>query len=225
MKLSAARMSRTLLGLTIFLLSCSPEEKKPLSVLPSHGLDFAPAARPRRARYAPPAPRPAVTKRPDNAWYVKPGRKWKHIVIHHSATDSGNAAGFDKAHRSRGFEELGYHFVITNGDGGPDGNVEVGSRWRKQKWGAHTGGTPDNEYNNHGIGICLVGNFDEYSPSVKQLASLRKLLLFLCETYNVDPSNVIGHQDGPNCATACPGKHLERVVKSNLRPALMRQFD
>ena len=94
-------------------------------------------------------------------WYVKPnGRAWRHVVIHHSASSKGNAATFDTFHRThRGWDELGYHFVIDNGRGGPDGRVEIGPRWTKQKHGAHTGQTPDNEYNEHGIGICLVGDF------------------------------------------------------------------
>ena len=89
------------------------------------------------------APRPAAIG--DPAWYATSnGRQWRYIVIHHSATAGGNAQQFDVAHRQvRGFDELGYHFVIDNGNGGPDGRVEVGSRWGKQKHGAHTGGTPD----------------------------------------------------------------------------------
>ena len=117
----------------------------------------------------PPAP-PAAA--PSHRWVPKAVAevKWRYIVIHHSATERGCAATFDKMHRVvRGWDELGYHFVITNGKGGADGVVEVGPRWRKQKWGAHCGGTPDNEYNEYGIGICLVGKFDARLPSQKQL--------------------------------------------------------
>src|SRR5690349_17176054 len=49
----------------------------------------------------------------DRAWAppVAP-RAWKWIVIHHSASPSGSAAVFDREHRERGFDELGYDFVI-----------------------------------------------------------------------------------------------------------------
>ncbi len=135
-------------------------------------------------------------------------RPWKYIVIHHSATETGNAAILDRMHRARGFDELGYHFVISNGRDGPDGRVEASRRWRVQKWGAHTGGTPGNEYNNFGIGICLVGDFTSKPPSAKQLAVLGRLLARLTERYDIAAENVITHRDAPNAATACPGDKL-----------------
>src|SRR5437016_3151778 len=44
-----------------------------------------------------------------------PARPWRWIIIHHSATPSGSAAKFDRDHRSKGWDELGYHFVVGNG--------------------------------------------------------------------------------------------------------------
>jgi len=69
-------------------------------------------------------------------------REWKYIVIHHSASASGCAAEFDRYHREkRGWENgLGYHFVIGNGSGAGDGQIEIGNRWVKQIDGAHAGG-------------------------------------------------------------------------------------
>ncbi|MBT3201301.1 MAG: N-acetylmuramoyl-L-alanine amidase [Phycisphaerales bacterium] len=158
-------------------------------------------------------------------WQVKGYRLWKYIVVHHSATARGNAASFDRSHRlERGWDELGYHFVIDNGDGGPDGRIEVGSRWTKQKWGAHTGGTPDNEYNNHGIGICLVGEFSNSMPSRAQIASLERLVRTLARKYNIDASNVIGHREAPNSSTGCPGGSFLKWVSHGLRPKLRTQL-
>jgi len=140
------------------------------------------------------------------SWYPR-GREraWKAIVIHHSAGNNGCAEAFDKAHRARGWDELGYHFVIGNGSGSPDGFVEIGPRWRKQKHGAHCR-TPGNFYNERGIGICLVGNFDQSYPTSRQMASLRKLVLFLMHRYNISPQHVYGH--GELKSTRCPGRHL-----------------
>jgi hypothetical protein len=132
-------------------------------------------------------------------------RDWQFIVIHHSATFYGGAARFDREHRQRGFDELGYDFVIGNGTDTRDGQVEVGPRWPIQKWGAHAG-TPDERYNNFGIGICLVGNFDIQYPSARQMQSLAKLVAFLQETYHIPASHILGHRDTK--ATECPGKHL-----------------
>jgi len=133
-------------------------------------------------------------------------RTWKWIVIHHSASDSGGAAVFDVWHRKRGFDELGYHFVIDNGEGMPDGNVEVGSRWLKQKQGAHAK-SPDGQYNERGIGICLVGNFENSEPTAKQWQMLVKLVAYLSAQYDIPSDRIIGHHD-VNGTTLCPGKNL-----------------
>ncbi len=164
-----------------------------------------------------PATRPAA---PVAAWAAPSQRTWRYIVIHHSATEDGNAASFDVMHRAKGWNELGYHFVIDNGLGGRDGTVEVGSRWPVQKWGAHTGGTPGNEYNEYGIGICLVGNFTRALPSPEQFASLKKLLAYLMAAYDIPPQRVIGHRDAPNAKTECPGDELWKHVHGPLRKEL-----
>lgn len=151
-------------------------------------------------------------------WEVSRPKTWRYIVIHHSGTDKGNASEFDAQHRKRGWDELGYHFVITNGKGGPDGRIEVGNRWRAQKTGAHTGGTPGNEYNECGIGICMVGDFRNRLPSAAQLASLRQLADYLVARYNIPPENIIGHCDAPSANTECPGAALHRYLADSLRP-------
>src|SRR5207248_641368 len=83
---------------------------------------------------------------------------WRYIVLHHSASLRGSAEIFDQSHRARGWKCLGYHFVIGNGTDQPDGSVVAGPRWFSQEAGAHANSI---EYNEHGIGICLVGNFDQ----------------------------------------------------------------
>jgi N-acetylmuramoyl-L-alanine amidase CwlA len=108
-------------------------------------------------------------------------------------------------HRNKGWDELGYHFVIGNGTDTHDGQIEVGPRWPKQKWGAHDK-TPGNQYNEHGIGICLVGNFDVTRPSPAQVKSLERLVAYLMKTYHVSADHVLGH--GETKATECPGRYL-----------------
>lgn len=131
----------------------------------------ATAASHSRRNGAPAAPRawtPPVQSRP-----------WQCIVIHHSATDFGGARRFDKGHKEKGWDDLGYHFVIGNGSDTRDGAVEVGPRWRQQRQGAHCR-SPEDYYNERGIGVCLVGNFDDGPPSAAQRQSLEKLVRYLC---------------------------------------------
>ncbi len=135
--------------------------------------------------------------------------RWTTIVVHHSATARGGARPFDRFHRKKGWDGLGYHFVIGNGTDTPDGYVEVGARWHKQKHGAHCK-TPTNYYNEHGIGICLVGDFTETAPSARQIRSLTRLVGFLADRCDIAPERVTTHS-AVTRRTECPG-HRFRIA-------------
>lgn len=196
----------------------SPEPARPA---PTYRPTYKPYAR--RERPMPPEtpvpPAAYVPPKPGPTWFPRSGRissRWTHIIIHHSATNTGGAAAFDKYHREqKGWDELGYHFVIGNGTNTPDGNVEVGSRWHKQKHGAHCK-TPDNYYNDHGIGICLVGNFNATRPTARQYASLQQLVRFLARECRIPPDRVTTHKAVAR-KTQCPGRNFELA---SLRRAL-----
>ncbi|QOV91907.1 peptidoglycan recognition protein family protein [Humisphaera borealis] len=145
-------------------------------------------------------------------------RNWKWIVVHHSATPVGGAARFNKEHIAKGWDELGYHFVIGNGTDTGNGAIEVGSRWAKQKQGAHCK-TADNKFNDFGIGICLVGNFDQTRPSEAQLRSLAKLIAYLQQTYHVSNKEIIGHGDAK--ATDCPGRNVQMAIIRRMSAAAL----
>ena len=138
-------------------------------------------------------------------------RRWKAIIIHHSAQNTGNMAMIDKYHREvNGWNGVGYDFVIGNGKRSADGKVEVTFRWRKQIAGAHCGGTPNNWANESGIGICLVGDFTRTKPTYRQMLALRKLVRFLQKRYKISKSKIYGHADTPGYTrgSICPGKYF-----------------
>ncbi len=140
----------------------------------------------------------------------KPGgseRDWQSIVIHHTATEAGSVESIHRIHRQRkdaagnSWRGIGYHFVIGNGHGMDDGAVEETFRWREQLEGAHAG---ISRYNEQGVGICLVGDFEQRPPSEAQLTSLKQLIAWLSQEYDISVKQVKGH--GQLKATACPGK-------------------
>lgn len=135
-------------------------------------------------------------------------KQWTAIVIHHSATENGNAAIFDRMHREeKHWEGVGYDFVIGNGIDSGDGQVEVTFRWRRQMAGAHCGGTPGNWANEDAVGICLVGNFNYRTPSERQMQSLSRLIRFLKKRYGISMSRIYGHGNTPGArVTDCPGR-------------------
>ena len=145
---------------------------------------------------------------PQAGWLpASPSDRWECIVIHHSASDVGGAGRFDQWHRAKGWDELGYHFVIGNGTDTSDREVEVGERWVEQKHGAHCK-TPDEYYNQHGIGICLVGNFNHYPPTAAQMRSLVRLVRFLCRRFHISVSRIYTH-GGITGKTDCPGADFD----------------
>jgi murein DD-endopeptidase MepM/ murein hydrolase activator NlpD len=138
---------------------------------------------------------------------ITPGR-WTHIVVHHSGIEAGNATSYDGAHRRRGMENgLAYHFVIGNGRDSGDGVLEVGPRWPKQLYGGHV---RSQAMNDHGIGICLVGNFENRTPGRKQLATLYSLIDWLRGDGLPGklPPKVTVHRWVDRNHTVCPGKHF-----------------
>lgn len=132
---------------------------------------------------------------------------WQYIIVHHSATAKGNAGIFDAYHRKRGMQNgLAYHFVINNGSyGTSDGGVEVGSRWEKQLHGGHC---RQDWVNQHGIGICLVGDFSKSRPSTKQIRSLVSLIEELQNKYNIPRKHIAGHSYVKGEQSECPGKYF-----------------
>ncbi len=150
------------------------------------------------------------------AWQpAAPLRPWKYLVLHHSATAGGSVAAIHREHRQRrdaagnAWLGIGYHFVVGNGQGMADGAVEPTFRWRGQLQGAHAG---DRRHNEQGIGICLIGNFEEGPPTANQIAATQKLVAALCGPLQIAPDAVLLHRD--IAATACPGRHfsLKSVV-------------
>lgn len=133
--------------------------------------------------------------------------KWKYIIIHHSATKNGSASVFDKYHRRRGMKNgLAYHFVIDNGTCGKrDGQLEIGSRWKK---GLSAGGCRQDYFNRVGIHICLVGDYNKKRPTRKQKRTLVNLVNELQKKYNIQTKNVVGHGKIKGEKSQCPGKYF-----------------
>lgn len=151
-------------------------------------------------------------------WYYKKSatyQGWKFIVIHHSATLAGSVNAFHRFHTKQGYGGVAYHFVIGNGKGMKDGEVQETFRWKQQISGTHVSVNAWN-HNVFGIGICLVGNMENATPTKAQMAALMKLTSRLKKTYSIKSKNIYGHKhvffddaSGKKEQTACPGKKLD----------------
>lgn len=180
----------------------------------------APAPAPLAAAPRAPAPAPSAYRLDRAALTPRSGirpNKWKVIVVHHSASPRSSPEAMQRDHvQNRGWDSLGYHFVIGNGIAYPDGKIYVGQRWHQQSHGAHCKASagryfgvmrPHNFFNNQGIGVCLIGNFQSEQPTTQQTAALQALSAFLCEETGISASAIYGHGQVTN-GTECPGRYL-----------------
>lgn len=110
-------------------------------------------------------------------------RKITEIIIHCSATTEGKdftVEDIDRWHRQRGFNGIGYHFVIYR-----DGSIHAGRS--KRQIGAHCKG-----HNTISIGICYIGGLStdgkpKDTRTAAQKASLHALVEQLQEEFPSPP--------------------------------------
>ena len=124
------------------------------------------------------------------------------IILHCSATREGQdikAKDIKQWHKQRGFETIGYHYVIDL-----DGTIEKGRE--ESMVGAHCTGK-----NSISIGICYVGGCDKNDKNMKpkdtrtdsQKAALLKLVDELINKYKLDINKVYCHNQFANKACPC----------------------
>lgn len=140
---------------------------------------------------------------------VRRGR-WKYIVVHNSGTREGNARVFDIYHlRVRHMKNgLAYHFVIGDGHGSGDGQVEIGHRWTAQLNGGHVA---SDYLNDIALGICLVGDFNRDQPTKAQIGALEELVAYLRDRVGKSQGRraiIYAHKEINPRPTDCPGEHF-----------------
>lgn len=131
----------------------------------------------------------------------------EYIIIHHSATQEGDAETFRRAHKAKGWRDIGYHYVIGNGTYSGDGEVETGRP--ENESGAHCSA---DGMNFKSIGICLVGNFDIDKPTVAQMEALGRLCRDIMTRHKIPPFKILGHGEVAGAATNCPGKNFDMAA-------------
>lgn len=135
--------------------------------------------------------------------------RWRYIVIHHSAGSYATIEFLQQVHRQRQsgdpIDAIPYHYVIGNGNG--LGMGEIAGDWRQDFdiWGTHISGN-NIARNFFGIGICVVGNFEESEVPAKQFDALVILTKSLMYRYDIPLENVSGHGMIEGESSKCPGR-------------------
>jgi hypothetical protein len=144
-------------------------------------------------------------------------QRWSGIVIHHLGRPGGDAEWVHSLHLRYGYQGLGYHFLIGNGNGLGDGIIHVGYRWNEQLPGAHVVGSRGERHNHHSIGICLVGNGDRRPFTEKQMRSLASLVRRLQTELGIPAEAVHLHRELAN-GESSPGRFF---ANARLRQQLL----
>jgi len=123
--------------------------------------------------------------------------RWTGIVIHHLGQPAGDARSVNRQHLAYGYQGMGYHFLIGNGNGLGDGIIQVGYRWSEQKPGAHVARLANNSrsHNQRSIGICLIGNGNRRAFTDQQMRSLAQLIRRLQAELGIPKDAVWLHSD------------------------------
>ena len=116
--------------------------------------------------------------------------RWKYIYIHHSASPKGSALSLAQSPGG-----LGDHFVIGNGEGSLDGEIEISQRWADQQPPAAPPGAKKIDPNC--ISICLIGDFHQNLPTPVQMQRLEELVSSLQSKFGIGAENVLMITDQP----------------------------
>jgi N-acetylmuramoyl-L-alanine amidase len=124
-------------------------------------------------------------------------REITRIILHCSATPEGKdftVADIDKWHKARGWQRIGYHYVIYR-----DGSVHEGRNIAVA--GAHTSG-----YNKNSIGVCYIGGVatDGRTPKDTRTPAQRRALRVLVEQLKKQFPKATVHGHYEFAAKACP---------------------
>ena len=144
-----------------------------------------------------------------------------HIIVHHSATPSTSndfpaviRAIWDFHVSINGWDDIGYNWLI-------DGNGII-----YEGRGSGTQGAHFSCMNNGTTGLCMIGNFENSTPTTAAITSLENLIAWEACNKNIIPlnssnhinsgellANISGHRDGNDLTnsctnTVCPGENL-----------------
>ena len=134
------------------------------------------------------------------------------IILHCSATREGQdikAKTIKQWHKERGFDDIGYHYVIDL-----DGTIEKGRD--EDLVGAHCKG-----HNATSIGICYVGGCDKNmkpkdTRTPEQKRSMLSLVRKLVNKYKIPVTQIWAHHDFDK-HKACPSFDISEFRKDYIK--------
>ena len=112
---------------------------------------------------------------------------WHDIEIYYSGTRVGNIDWLASLNGFRNPKDLNCHFVICNGYGGEDGQIQTTERWQDQAT-VRSGQIQDD--NRKTIRICIVSDGKTTFPTDCQVRRAETLIETLCRHFRINPQHV-----------------------------------
>ena len=118
--------------------------------------------------------------------------RWNRIEIYHSGTKVGNIEQLASLSGLAGSEDIDCHFVVCNGLGGGDGQIQSTEKWQRQ-WSIIPGrtwyGSPQT------VRICIIADGKRTRPTDFQIKRTESLAEGLCRKFGIRPEYVFYPSD------------------------------
>jgi len=112
---------------------------------------------------------------------------WQNIEIYYSGTRVGNIDWLASLNGYRNPKDLNCHFVICNGYGGEDGQIQTTERWQNQ---AVVKSGQNQDASGRTIRICIVSDGKTTFPTDCQVRRTETLIETLCRHFRINPQHV-----------------------------------
>ncbi len=118
---------------------------------------------------------------------VQPPDRWERIVVYYSGTKGGNVERLPALSGPAGPKDISCHFVVCNGFGGADGQIQSTEKWHKQG-SIMPGIICDGD--GQVICICVIADGETARPTDLQIKRVEALVEGLCREFNIEPESI-----------------------------------
>lgn len=113
--------------------------------------------------------------------------KWDAVEIIYSGTRAGNIRQLASLSGLNSPEDVNYHFVVCNGLGAEDGQIQTTGKWTRQ-WPVVLGKTSSDT--KQAIHICVITDSKVMPPTQMQLKRTEALVEALSRKFNIYPEKI-----------------------------------
>jgi len=120
-------------------------------------------------------------------------RRWSQIEIDYS--ESGNIEQLALLSGMDSPDDVNYHFIICNGNGGKDGLIQPTEKWQRQS-PIIPGQSRNDEavfcetLTEETIYICVIADNENSFPTDSQVKRTEELVEGLCRKFNIQPESI-----------------------------------